>query len=190
MRWLDRLERHFGSWSIPQFPLFIAAANGVIYLLAQVQPHFIQRLILDPAAVGAGEWWRVVTFLFVPPAWGPIAMVFWLYLLYTYAQTLEQEWGEFKFCFFYLIGAVATVLASLFIVQEPLSSVALNTTLFLAFATLFPDFELLLFFILPVKVKYLGWVAWAVIAWSFVTGGFVTRVGIAASLFNYFLFLK
>ena len=50
--------------------------------------------------------------------------------------------------------------------SEPLSNLPLYTTLFLAFASLFPDFELLLFFILPVKVKYLGWVIYALSAFT------------------------
>jgi membrane associated rhomboid family serine protease len=188
MRWLDRLERHFHWLSIPQFPLFIASANGLIYLLGQAQPSFVDRLILDPSAVRAGEWWRMVTFLFVPPQMNPIFLVFWLLLLYQFAQTLENAWGEFRFFFFYLVGAVATVLAAVAILHEPLGNVSLNTTLFLAFATLFPDFELLLFFILPIKVKYLAWFVWILTFLSFLLGSFGTKVAIVASLANYFLF--
>ncbi len=188
MKWLDRLERRFGAWSIPEFPLFIVAANGLIYLLMQTQPLFYDKLLLDPYAVRHGEWWRVATFLFVPPPMSALFMVFWLYLLYQYAQALEQAWGEFQFCFFYLTGAVATALAALFVVHATLSNIPLNTTLFLAFATLFPDFELLLFFILPVKVKYLAWIIWATVIYSLIFGSPGTRVGILASLINYFIF--
>jgi membrane associated rhomboid family serine protease len=149
----------------------------------------LSAVLLDPAAIHAGEWWRVVTFLFVvPPQWSPLAVFFWLYLLYQYAQALENEWGEFRFCLFYLLGAASTATAALFIVGQTLSNIPLNTTLFFAFASLFPEFELLLFFVIPVRVKYLAWLIWIGLAWSFVTGGFVSRVGIAASLFNYVLF--
>lgn len=188
MKWLDRLERLFGSWTITQFPLFIVAATGTVYLLSFIQPQLSGRLELYPAAVFAGEWWRVFTFLFVPPAMGPFWMVFWLFLVYQIAQALETEWGEFKFCFFYFVGALAMVLASLFIAEAPLSNMPLHTTLFLAFATLFPEFEVLLFFIIPVKVKYLAWISWAFVVWGLLTGSAVTRIGLTASLFNYFLF--
>ena len=191
MRWIDRLERTFGKWAIPQFPLFITAANGFIYLLGMFNPGFINRLLLDPAAIQAGEWWRIITFLFVPPSLSPIFMAFWLYLLYHYSMALENEWGEFRFCFFYLVGALATVLGALFITHETLSNVPLNTTLFLAFARLFPDFELIPFFFLPfftVKVKYMAWLIWLVLGWTFLRDGFVTRVAIGTSLFNYALF--
>jgi membrane associated rhomboid family serine protease len=188
MRWMDKLERNFGDWSIPQFPLFIAAANGLIYLLDLLHPGFAYRLLLDPAAVHAGEWWRIVTFLFVPPRWSPIGMAIWLYLLYQYSTALENEWGEFRFCFFYLVGALATMLGALFIAHDTISNVPLNTTLFLAFAALFPDFELLLFFFLPVKVKYMAWGVWLMMGWHFLWGGFVTRVAIGTSLLNYAIF--
>ncbi len=188
MRWLDSLERRFHFVAVPEFPLFIVTANGLIYLMKQFRPAFVYQLILDPAAIRAGQWWRVITFLFVPPEMGPIWIVFWLVLLYQYSQALESAWGEFRFFFFYLLGALATVVASLTILHEPIGNVSLNTTLFLAFATLFPDFELLLFFILPIKVKYLGWFVWATVLLSFIMGTSVTRVAIGASLINYMLF--
>jgi len=188
MRWLDYLERRIGFLSISQFPLFIAAANGIIYFMGQAQPVFVERLILDPVAVRAGEWWRVLTFLFVPPQMSPLFLVFWLLLLYQYAMALENAWGEFRFFIFYLLGAAATVLAALLVLHEPLGNVPLNTTLFLAFATLYPDVELLIFFILPIKVKYLAWIVWLTIAVSFVLGSFTTRVALGASLTNYGLF--
>jgi membrane associated rhomboid family serine protease len=191
MRWLDSLERRFHWFTIPQFPLFIATANGLIYLMAQFEPVFVRRLLLDPIAiVTAGEWWRVVTFLLVPPMnMNPIFLVFWLLMLYRIAQDLENAWGEFRFFFFYLIGAIATVTAALFISHEPVGNVPLNTTLFLAFATLFPDFGLLVF-PLPwsIKVKYIAWFFWFTTAVSFFLGSFGSRVAIGASLSNYALF--
>jgi membrane associated rhomboid family serine protease len=185
--WLDWLEKRFGHWSVAHFPLFIVAANGIIYLLGMTQPGFTGRLLLDPVMVRFGEWWRVMTFLFVPPSMGPFWLVFWLLLLYQYSQALEYEWGSFRFLVFYVIGALATVVASLWSGQS-LSNLPLNTVLFLAFATLFPDFQLLLFFVIPIKVKYLAWVFWAGIIYSLVFGGAATRVGVIASLVNYAIF--
>lgn len=188
MKWLDRLERRFGNWAIPQFSLFIAAANGLIYVLALQRSEFSYQLILDPEAVRQGQIWRLITFLFVPPPLGPLGMAFWLLLLFQFAQALENEWGEFRFCLFYALGALATIVAAMGIVGDTLSNAPLNTTLFLAFAALHPDFELLLFFILPVKVKYLAWLTWLGLAWGVITGSAATRVAIGASLINYALF--
>jgi membrane associated rhomboid family serine protease len=188
MNVLDKLERRFGAWAIPNFALFIVMANGLIYLLTQIRPEFVYQLLLNPDAIRQGQVWRIITFLFVPPSIGLLWMAFWLLVLYQFALALEQEWGDFRFCLFYAIGALAMIVAALWITGETLSNVPLNTTLFLAFATLFPDFELLLFFILPVKVKYLAALTWLGLAWSFMMGSWATRVTIGASLVNYFLF--
>jgi membrane associated rhomboid family serine protease len=118
---------------------------------------------------------------------GPFWMVLWLLLLYQFARALEQEWGDFRFCLFYVIGAIATIVTAL-TVNRPLSNVPLNTTLFLAFATLFPNFELLLFFILPVKVKYLAALTWFWMAAAFLMGSSASRASIVASLANYGIF--
>ena len=188
MKWLDQLERRFHFVAIPEFPLFIVTANGLIYLMAQFQPVFVDRLLLDPAAVRSGEWWRLLTFLFVPALMRPLFFVFWLLFLYQISEALENAWGEFRFFFFYLLGAAVTAIAALVLLKEPAGNSFLNISLFLAFATLFPDFELLLFFILPIKVKYLAYFTWFTVALSFVVGSFVPRVTIGASLFNYALF--
>ena len=100
VRWLASLERRFGAWAIPEFPLLIVTANGLTYLLGQSQPAYVHRLILDPAAVRAGEWWRVLTFLFVPPRINPLFLVLWLYLLYQYARALEMNGASFVSAFF------------------------------------------------------------------------------------------
>jgi hypothetical protein len=185
--WIDRLERRWGDWSIPNPAVFIVGMNAAIWGLSQVKPGFPALLALEPALIARGEWWRIATFLFLPPSVGPLFMLLWLYLLWLYAQALENEWGEFRFTVFYGIGAVATVAASLAL-GVGLSNMTLNSTIFLAFAALYPDFELLLFFILPVRVKWLAWITWALIALSFLTGGWIARAALVSGLLNYAVF--
>jgi hypothetical protein len=172
----------------PQLALFIVIANGLIFLLSQIRPEFAGQLILNPIAISEGQWWRLFTFLFVPPQIGFFWMLFWLLLLYQLSLALESAWGEFRFFWFYIIGGIAMIVAALGFAHETLPNIPLNTTLFLAFATLFPNFELLLFFILPVKVKYLAALTWIALIWSFFAGDSVVRITILASLVNYVLF--
>lgn len=185
--WIDRLERRFGDWSFPNLAVFIVGMNGAVWGLSIIKPEFPALLTLDPSRILAGEWWRVFTFLFLPPKLSPFFMMFWLYLLWLYAQALENEWGEFRFTVFYAVGVTATILMSL-AVGVGLSNITLHSTIFLAFAALYPDFELLLFFILPVKVKWLAGFTWVLLALSFVTGGWITRAALASGLLNYVLF--
>lgn len=185
--WIDPLERRLGWLSMPGPAAFIVGMNAAVWGLTLFRPEYPLLLTLEPELLTRGQAWRAVTFLFIPPAMAPLWMFFWLYLLYTYATTLEQEWGDFRFNLFYGIGAAATVAASLALGQG-LSNMTLNATLFLAFAALYPDFELLLFFVLPVRVKWLAWLAWAGMLWGFAAGNAQARLGLASGLLNYALF--
>ncbi len=185
-----RLPNHWGAFKgIEGLPLIIVASNAVVYVFELFNHGLMPLLHLTPQGVYAGEVWRFITFLFVPPPLQPFFMFFWLYLLYTYASALEMEWGTFRFTVYYLVGAAATLLVGFCPVIGIVSNVYLNASLFLAFATLFPNFELLLFFFLPVKVKYIGYLTWAWIILSFFTSGLLTRLTILAALLNYFLLL-
>jgi len=186
-RWIDRLEARFEEWCVPNLASLIVGLNAAVWGLSLLNPAFPARLTLAPSLVLQGEVWRVATFLFIPPAMSPIFMFFWLYLLYIYAGALENEWGEFRFNLFYGIGAAATAAVSLAL-GVGVGNMALNSTIFLAFAALYPDFEIMLFFILPVKVKWLAWLIWAGLAWSFLTGPWVLRAALAAGLLNYAIF--
>ncbi len=185
--WFDRWERRLEFLAVPGLASLIVGMNAAVFALSMLKPEFPLMLRLDPALVMGGQLWRVLTFLFIPPAMSPMWMFFWLMLLYTYATALEAEWGDFRFNLFYGVGAAATVAASL-LLGVGLSNIPLNTSIFLAFAALYPDFEIVLFFILPVKARWLAAFAWAGIAWGLLSSGLVGRVGLAAGLVNYALF--
>ncbi len=188
-RWLARLERRFGRYAPSNLTFWIVALQGFTFAILFVKPASLQLLILDPSAVVRGEVWRLVTFLFLPwgPANGPWAIftIFALLFLYTIGTSLEAEWGSFRFDMYYSIGALGTIASSLLI--GPVTNEYLNLSLLLAFATIFPDYEVLLL-VLPVKVKWLGFLSGAFLAWSFVNGPARVKAGIAAALLNYMLF--
>ncbi len=115
-------------------------------------------------------------------------MFFWLYLLYLYGSALEQEWGSFRLTLFYGLGVLGHITSAFLILKAPLSNAMLNLSLFLAFSALFPEMELLLFFILPVKVKTLAIISWIWIGWTvFVSPGF-EKLAVFANISNYFIF--
>ena len=185
--WFDRLERRFHWLAVPGLASFLVGMNAVVWLMSLFRPAFPRLLWLDPWALVHGQPWRAVTFLFVPPASGPLGTIFWLLLLYTFAAALENEWGDFRFNLFYFSGAAATAAASL-AGGWPLSNMTLNTSLFLAFAALYPDFEIIVFFILPVKVRWLAALTAASLAWTFLFWGPPARWEVASGLVNYLLF--
>lgn len=187
--WLDFLERKFGRWSIPRLPLIIVVGHAAVYLLSFGQPELINLLTFSAEDVFAGQIWRLFTYLFIPPATHPFFIIFWLYLIYIYASGLEHEWGEFRFSLFYAIVAICISFAGL-VLGGNVTNVPLNTSLFLAFAAVYPDFELMLFFFLPVKVKYLAWLGWLGIVYALIAGTAGTRIAVSASLINYMLFFS
>jgi membrane associated rhomboid family serine protease len=185
-RLLARLERRLGRFAIPNLILFIVGGMAVVWVLAHARPESLHRLTLDINAVRHGQFWRLVTFLFIPPSWEPIWIFVNLYFAWWIGSSLEQNWGAFKFNAYYLLGAVATIIAS--VIAGPTTNVWLNASVVLAFATVFPDVTILLFFVLPVRVKWLGIAGAAYMGLEAVRGSWDTRAAIAAALLNYLLF--
>jgi hypothetical protein len=185
-RLLARLERRLGRFAIPNLIWFVVGGMAIVLTLSFVRADFQEHLVLDMAAVRRGELWRLVTFLFIPPQTSPWWVIVALYFTWWVGSSLEQQWGSFRFNVYYLLGALGTVVAA--VIAGPQSNTWLDSSMFLAFATLFPDMSILLFFILPVKVKWLGIASALLIAYAGVTGDWATRASIAAALVNYGVF--
>jgi membrane associated rhomboid family serine protease len=189
MTFLDRLERRFGRYAIGQLIVYIVGINALVYMLRYGMPQSdaISKLWLDPHLILQGEVWRLITWIFIPPSASLIWIFFILYFSYMVGIGLEHEWGSFKFNVYYFTGMAVTVLAA-FIVGQGSTAIYLNLSLFLAFAMIYPDYEILLFFILPVKVKYLAWVNWAFIVFTVLTAPLAGKAAALVSVANYFLF--
>jgi len=187
---MKRLPDRWGPFhGIENLPLILVASMGLVFIFELLMPGLVSSLVLSPGRVMGGDYWRFLTFLFVPPTMHPLFMVFWLSLVYLYAESLEAQWGTFRFTVYYLIGAIGTAAVGLVPAPGIVSNVYLNASLALAFAALFPNYELLLFFVLPVKIKYLAYLTWAWLAWSFYAGGILDRLAIVAALLAFFLVL-
>jgi hypothetical protein len=186
-RLLARLERRFGRYAIANLPVVIAGGMLCVFVFSLLRPDFVNMLTLDLERVRRGEVWRLFTYLFIPEARSPIWALLSIYVAYWIAAGVEREWGAFKFDVFYLLGMVGTTIAAA-IAGGAAGNVYLNLSLFLAFATLFPDMQIYLFFIIPVRVKWLGMLSAAFVVLTLVTGNGLTRAAVVASLLNYLLF--
>lgn len=190
MNWLNKLERRFGKLGIPNLMMYITATVVAVFLgdvLFSVQKISLSGyLTLNTAAALNGQFWRFITFIFVPPANNIITLFFFAYFYYFLGSTLENVWGTFRFNLYYLVGVIGAVIAALLTGYG--TATYLNLSLFLAFAFLFPDHEVLLFFFFPIKMKYLAYVDWALFALQLLVGDWATRGAIIASLLNFFLF--
>ena len=176
MRWIDRMERRFGRYAIPNLMYYIIILYALGFVVQVASPELYARyLSLDAYAILHGEVWRVFTFLIQPPSGSFIFIFFSLYLYYMIGKMLEYQWGAFKFNLYFFSGVILHVLACLAIylvtgINMSYGTMYLNMSLFFAFAALFPDVQFLLFFILPIKCKWLGYANGLYFAISIVAG--------------------
>jgi hypothetical protein len=188
MNFLKRMERSLGRFAISNLTLYLVGGQGIVLILGLTQPDFLFAIQLIPAAVLQGEWWRVFTFIFTPPAGNPILAIFALYLLYFMGGALEARWGTFRYNAYVLIGYVVTIATAFAFSLFAASNTYITGSIFLAFAYLFPDYEIYLFFVLPVKVKWLALLTWLLYGYRFIFGGVDERLLIVAAIANFLLF--
>jgi hypothetical protein len=173
--------------ALPGLAGFLAGMNAVVGVLSWFKPEFPAMLTLDPGAVLSGQVWRAVTFLFIPPDTGPLWLAIWVVFVYAVVRALERSWGDFRLTVFFLVGTAAMTAAAL-LSGAGFTSGPLQLSAFLAFARLEGETEILLFFILPVKVRWLAIIAWAWVLWTLAAGGTYGRLAVLAGLTNYALF--
>ena len=116
MNWLNKLERRFGKMGIPNLMMYITATVVAVFLgdvLFSVQKISLSGyLTLNTAAALNGQFWRFITFIFVPPANNIITLFFFAYFYYFLGSTLENVWGTFRFNLYYLVGVIGAVIAA------------------------------------------------------------------------------
>ncbi len=186
-RLLNRWQLRFGRYAIRNLMMYVCSTMLAVYFLQyMLYIPVISWLDLSRSDLLQGQVWRLITFIFIPPSNSPFWLLVSLYFYYFIGNSLEGAWGSFRFNIYYLFGMLFTVAAAL--ITGYGSNQWLNLSLFLAFAQLFPDMEFLIFFVLPVKAKYLAMVDWALFAWGFLSGGWPSRVTILFAVANFFLF--
>ena len=157
-RWTDSLEDVLGRWAVPYLTRGLVALNAGAWLLNLASPGFTSILKLDPALVAQGEYWRLITFLFVPSnSAHTIFLLPFLWFLWSIGDALEEAWGSFHLNLFFLIGIAAVVGVSFLQPSIPVNPFYLHNSLFLAFATTMPD-QKVFFFPLPIPLS-VRWVA-------------------------------
>lgn len=163
LNWINKLDRKFGRHYIHNLMGIIIAGSAALFIIDYVLKTNIRSMLyLEPALVLQGQIWRLVTFVFVMNPGNIVFAVFAFYFYYIAGNALEYEWGGFKFNLYYLVGMISAIVIS-FITMSSVTADIINLSLFLAYAKLYPNAEFLLFFILPIKAKYLGYFNWAII---------------------------
>ena len=188
MKLIDRWETRLRPYAVPNVTAGLIAIQVVVFFLAMSRPTFRASCQLIREKVLEGEVWRLASFLFVPPRTNIIFAFFFWYLFYLMGTTLENQWGTVRYNLYLLIGYVANVCLAMLVPVLPASNMFLYGSVFLAFAQLYPDFTLNLYFILPIKIKWLAWITWLTYGWQFLMGGWMARLLVTASVADFLLF--
>lgn len=202
---MSKFEKRFGKYAISNLSLILILCYVVGYVIELVNADFLLYLTLNPYAILHGQIWRIFTWIIIPPSSLDPFTIIMLLFYYNIGTSLERTWGTYRYNVYLLSGMLFTVLGSFVwlaieyfaggpamnptIASLYFSTYYINMSIFLAFAATFPEVQVLLMFIIPVKVKWMGILYGLVLVYDFLfAGSLVTRIAIASSLLSFVIF--
>ena len=181
------LERKLAPFAVPHVSLMLALGQVAVLAMLISQQQLELRMVLVPHLVEAGEWYRLFSFLILPPG-TDILTLFGIYLFYMMGETLEAQWGTVRYNLYLLIAYAATLAVAWINPALPTYSSYIGGSVFLAFAWLYPDFTLMIMFIIPVKIRYLAILTWLTFLYTLAFGQVSSKLAVLASVANFLLF--
>ena len=204
MNWLDKLERKFGRYAIRNLPLYIVmlyAIGAVLNILTKGSYYYY--VALNPYMILHGQIWRLVSWVLIPPSGLDIFTIIMLFFYYSLGTALERTWGEFRYNVYIFSGILFTVIGAFLLYfigglqislygASIISTYYINLSIFLAFAANYPDMQVLLYFVIPIKIKWMAYLDIAYLAYNFIRvsgyGAWAVRMMILVSLLNFIIF--
>lgn len=196
MKLLYKLERKFGKYAIPRLYVYLVVFLAFGYVIQFVSPALLEGLSLDPQLIMQGQVWRIISWLLVPPSSVSIFFVIFVILLYySIGQRLEAAWGSFVLNLYIFSGIILTDIGAMLVyflsgntASFSLGSYFLFLSMYLAYGVCYPNLELLIYFIIPVKMKYLAMFAGVLLLFSFVLGDIYSKIIILCAMLNFLVF--
>ena len=211
---MSPFERKFGKYAIKNlsFVLIICYAIGYSIRILDRSNTLIWYLTLNPYAILHGQVWRLFTWILIPPSSGNILFtLLMLYFYFSIGTSLERTWGTYRYNVYLFQGMLFTIMGSFLLLGyhylfnadyiamygpdsyfmfsgAVFSTYYVNMSIFLAFAATFPEAQVLLMFIIPIKVKWLGIIYGAMLLLNFFATTVDGKFAIAASLLNFVVF--
>lgn len=197
---IDRFCAKHPRLGIPNLMLYIGVANVAVYLIdlfSLGRLSLAAMLFFSRDAIFAGQIWRLVTFVAVSESGdmfftgtGIFFVTISAFFYYWIGSLLEREWGTTKFTLFYVGGVVLNIIYGLITGYADMGYV--NLSMFFAMATLYGDAQILLFFILPVKMKWIAWIDAALFIWAILSNllvmNWVGAILPVVAILNYLIF--
>jgi len=201
MKFINKLERKIGKWAVPNLIVYLIAGYAIGYVIQVANPTILNYMTLEPYyIIHEYQIWRLLSWVMIPPSTGLIWAVIMMFLYYQLGRVLEQTWGTFRFNLYMWGGIIFTILGAfilygffalqgkILLMGTAVSTYYINLGIFLAFATCFPDMQVMLYFIIPVKMKYMAILYGIMVIYDFLNKNSAARVVIFMSLLNYLIF--
>ncbi len=198
MKKVDQFCYKHPRFGIPNLMLYVVVGNAIVWLFTMFTSFsgggvsILDYLYFSPYHILRGEIWRLVTFIIIPGSTSILALIFF-YFYYMIGRTVEAQWGPGKFTIYFFSGVLLTVIYGflvyfIFRINLAVSAQFIYLSLFFTFATLYPDMQVLLFFIIPIKIKWLAIVDAVFFLYSIVTGSFPGNLLPIVAVLNYLIF--
>lgn len=206
MNFLNKMERKIGKYAIPNLMIYLIAAYCIGFVIYTVNPNFMLMLTLSPYHILHGQIWRLITWILMPTDTRVFSLLIMALLYYQLGSALERSWGTFRFNVYIFGGMLFTVIGAFILYGiyaaagtgslETISLISsltfttnyINLTIFLAFAVMYPEMQILLFFIIPVKMKWMAVVYAVLIAINLILTSWGGRIAIIMSILNFLIF--
>ncbi len=214
MNFLNKMERKIGKYAISNLSLYLILGYVLGYILQFINPAIVDFLTLNPYLILHGQIWRLVTWIIIPPSSFDLFTIVMLMFYYSVGTNLERTWGTFYYNVYLFMGMIFTVIGGFLImgisyvpafnsfvtrelygtgtyfllVARSFSTYFVNMSIFLGFAATFPEVQVLLMFIIPIKVKWMGIAYGALLVVQFLQSDIVGKIIIGASLLNFVVF--
>jgi len=216
--YMSNFEKKFGKYALKNLPLMLIMCYAVGYVVQLINPDFLMFLTLNPYEILHGQVWRLFTWVIVPPDHFDFFTLIMLYFYYTVGNALEHVWGTYRYNVYIFLGLFLTILGSFAAmglgyafyeasfatpelakinfqtVSYCFSTYYVNMSILLAFAATFPKAQILLMFIIPVQMKWMGIAYGVLLVLQLISGtghpvvNIFYRTAILVSLLNFLIF--
>ncbi len=192
MNYVERFCYKHPNFGIKNLMRYISIANVALWLIGALNPVLLSYLTFDPHAILHGQIWRLVSFVFYPPSMGLLAFIAF-YFYYWIGSTLEAHWGTGQFNIYFFSGVILTIIYGFLMyfitgVSFRLDAQYIYLSMFFSFAALYPNMEVLLFFIIPIKIKYLAYIDAAYFIIGVISGSFPGNLLPVVAVLNFLIF--
>lgn len=205
MKFIEKLERKYGRFGIQNLTMYMIICYVVGYIIEFINPAILNWTGLNVTMILRGQIWRLVTWVISPPSSGNVLffIIAILFFYYPIGMSLERTWGSFRYTLYIFSGIIFTVIGAFvlhfitggqvdFLAQYIFSTYYISLSIFLAYAMSYPDMRILLYFVIPIKMKWMAYVYGAIVLYDIITyvrgGLWFMAVPIVASLLNFVLF--